>query len=466
MKTLSAHSKLLLSEKAHQQGSEHASDYLSNLALRRVSPSKADITLMDAFSEPLPDGPSNPLDVVDMLHRFGSPATVATAGGRFFGLVVGGSLPACVGARALMSAWDQLATTEITSPISAHLERVSSDWLLNLFNLPRSSSVGFVTGTTMGNFVSLAAARHRLLSKLNWNVEKQGLFGAPSLRVVASREVHFTVEKVLAMLGIGTDLIEYVPVDSNGAMKVSELPELDERTIVLTQAGNVNSGAIDPIGKIVEKARSNGAWVHVDGAFGLWAAASSRKKHLIAGFEEADSWVTDGHKWLNTPYDSGIAICRHPEDVHKSMATVAPYFEVSKNIDAKDMMPELSRAARGVDIWAALKSLGRHGVQELVNDCCDHARLLADELEAMGFEVLNDVVLNQVVATYSPDEARVSDIVEWVVNSGIAWFGVTRWQGRQAFRISVSSWVTCREDVEETVNAIKSASDELGLFRS
>lgn len=463
MKTLCAHSKLSLSKRAHEQGSQHAGTYFDGLADRRVAPAQSDIQAMDVFSESLPLAPSDPSEVVTMLHEHGSPATVASAGARFFGLVVGGSLPACVGVRALTAAWDQLATTQLTSPIAAQLERTTSQWLLDLFELPKDSSVGFVTGTTMGNFVSLAAARHQLLHRQGWNVEQQGLSGAPTLRVVASQEVHFTVEKVVSMLGLGTDLIEYVPVDSNGAMQAEKLPKLDDRTIVLTQAGNVNSGAIDPIGEIVERAKQAGAWVHVDGAFGLWAAASESKKHLISGFEQADSWVTDGHKWLNTPYDCGIAMCRHPEAIHQSMATAAPYFEVGEFMDAKDMMPELSRASRGIDVWAALKSLGRSGVQGLIDQCCEHAVLMAKGLEDLGFDVLNDVMLNQVVATYAADESMVSRIVELVVDSGEAWFGVTHWQGKQAFRISFSSWVTTDADVLRTLKAIQNAKESLNL---
>ncbi len=453
--------KLLRSQAALRKGSQHGSDYLAGLAERNVAPSATAIDDLSNFVEPLPEQPSESEAVLDMLNEYGSPASVATAGGRFFGLVVGGSLPACVGSRVLGAAWDQLATTEATSPVAAQLERVASGWLIELFGLPSNSSVGFVTGTTMGNFVCLAAARHELLRRLQWNVEKQGLFNAPELRVIASEEVHITVKKVLSMLGFGTDLIETVPVDGNGAILAAQLPPLDERCIVLTQAGNVNSGAIDPIGEIAKRAKEAGAWVHVDGAFGLWAAVGNSTKSLMTGFELADSWVTDGHKWLNTPYDCGVAMCRHPQAVHSAMSTVAPYFKAGEHTEAKDMAPELSRSARGIDMWAALKSLGRSGVANMVDECCQHAQLIASQLDKMGFTILNDVVLNQVVVTHPSKEQQLDELVKKVLASGEAWFGLTQWKGRTAFRVSVSSWVTTEEDVIRTIAAIDAAAKEL-----
>ena len=461
MEKLSASQRLDLSEKALELASTFAQDYLNSLNKRSVAPSSDAIDAIYELQSDIPDKGVDASIIIEELHRLGSPATVATAGARYFGLVVGGSLPACVGSRTLSSAWDQLGTTELTSPITAHLERIASDWLLNLFDLPDDASVGFVTGTTMGNFVSLAAARHHLLSRLGWNVEKQGLFGAPKIRVLVSQEVHFTVKKVLSMLGLGTDIIETMPVDSDGAVDVRRIPRLDSSCLVLTQAGNVNSGAIDPIGEIARLASKCGAWVHVDGAFGLWAAASANKQHLISGFQLADSWVTDGHKWLNTPYDCGIAICRHASSVHNAMATTAPYFVPGKHLEAKDMMPELSRAARGIDVWAALKNLGKSGVQSLVDRNCDFAQQMADGLRSMGFSVLNKVVLNQVVATYPGRENDIEKLAAHVVDSGEAWFGVTHWQGKSAFRISFSSWVTTPEDVMRTISAIAKAKNDL-----
>ena len=462
MDKMSVQHKLNLSKTAIARSSEYAIEYLEQLDRMRVSPSVEQAKLLDVFDESMPPQGMDANEIVQLLHKHGSPNTVATAGGRYFGLVVGGSLPACAGSRTLMAAWDQIGTTHFTSPITSKLESVASDWILDIFSLPKQSSVGFVTGTTMGNFVCLAAARHFLLARLGWNVETQGLMGCPLIRVLASKEVHFTVKKVLALLGIGTNIIEPLEVDDDGAIAIDKLPTLDDRCLILTQAGNVNSGAIDPIGAIAAEAKKVGAWVHVDGAFGLWAAASEKKKKLIQGFECADSWVTDGHKWLNTPYDCGIAICRNAEAVHNSMSTTAPYFAAAVDIDAKDMMPELSRSARGIDIWAALKNLGKDGVASLIDRNCEQANRMASGLKDLGFDVLNAVVLNQVVATFPSHEDQIDKLVKSVVDSGEAWFGVTEWQSRSAFRISFSSWVTTLDDVETTLKAIKKAKQKLG----
>jgi len=457
MEKLSSDQKLQRSARALQHASKHAVDYLETLNQSPVAPAQESLDQLTLFDETLTEHGCSELELIDQLHQIGSPNTVATAGGRYYGLVVGGSLPACVGSKTLMAAWDQLGTTQFTSPVTAKLEQVASKWVLELFGLEPSASVGFVTGTTMGNLVCIAAARHALLARQGWDVEKQGLMGSPKLRILASAEVHFTVKKVLAILGFGTAQIEPLAVDADGAIDPDALPEIDSTCLILTQAGNVNSGAIDPIGGIARRARTVGAWVHVDGAFGLWAAASRTKRSLIQGFELADSWVTDGHKWLNTPYDCGIAICRHPEFVHNAMATTAPYFVQGANIDAKDMMPELSRSARGVDIWAAFKNLGKFGIESLVDRNCEFAEKMAEGLRKLGFDVLNKVVLNQVVATHVDFENDIDDFVERVVQSGDAWFGVTHWKGRNAFRISFSSWVTTEEDVIITLKAIENA---------
>lgn len=442
---------------------KYAEHYLANIYNRRVAPDANAVTQLAKLDIELPDTPNDPTQTLALLHETGSPATVATTGGRFYGLVVGGALPATVGARTLGVAWDQLATSEATSPVSMQLERTASKWLLELFGLPSQSSVGFVSGTTMGNFICLAAARHAQLAKQGWDVEKQGLYGAPPLHIVASEEIHVTVKKVLAMLGHGSENVDLVATDRNGAMLVKGLPALTANSIVLTQAGNVNSGAIDPISEIADRAHKDGAWVHVDGAFGLWAAACKDKRNLITGFDKADSWVTDGHKWLNTPYDCGIAFCKHPQAMHNAMSTVAPYLSKGFEAAPKDMVPELSRSARAMDIWAALHSLGRSGVDDLISRCCRHARLAAELLEERGFEILNDVQLNQVVVSHRTHESRLADLVDLVCESGEAWFGVTHWKGRDGFRLSFSSWVTQDQDLHRLVTAIHTAAQELKL---
>lgn len=435
--------------------SELAQRYLDTLAGRNVAPSPAALAGLSAFDGALPDAPSAPDDTLDMLFRHGSPATTATAAGRFFGLVVGGTLPAPLGARILASAWDQVVFNDATSPVGVKLEQVAAGWLLDLLGLPEESAVSFVTGATMANFTCLAGARHALLAKQGWDVENQGLWGAPRIRVVAGRQSHVTVLKAVSMLGIGTGTVEWVDCDNQGRMIASALPETDETTIILTQAGNVNSGASDPIADIA--ARANGAWVHVDGAFGLWTAASPTRKGQLAGYEAADSWATDSHKWLNTPYDCGIAICKRPAAVHAAMATQAPYLKAGGTAAPKDMVPEFSRSARGVEIWAALHSLGRAGVADLVDRTCAHARNLAAGLENLGFEILNEVVLNQVVATLPGAEDKSGDIAARVQQSGEAWFGPTTWQGRAAVRFSVASWATTEQDIARTLSAVEAA---------
>lgn len=448
---------------------ELAAAYVAEAHDRPVAPNRDALNALAGFDTPLPERSNAPSDTIALLDRLGSPATVASTGGRFFGLVVGGTLPAALGARTLASAWDQVVFNEATSPVGVALERIAARWTLDLLGLPSSASVGFVTGATMANVTCLAAARQHLLARAGWDVNAKGLWGAPPLRFVAGAEIHVTVRKALTLLGMGTDAIETVPCDGNGALDADALPELDERTIILLQAGNVNSGACDPIGAMCERAKGMGAWVHVDGAFGLWAAAAPRTRHLLEGFDAADSWVADGHKWLNTPYDCGIAICRHPQALHEAMRTQAPYLKTDggaadpRAVAPKDMVPEFSRSARGVEVWAALHSLGREGVADLIDRCCAHARALADGLRGLGFEVLNEVVLNQVVATLPGREDRTGDLAARVQASGEAWFGPTNWRGRPGLRFSIASWATTDADIERTLAAIKAAMGDLGM---
>ena len=452
------------SKRVLEQAAEFSKTYFDMISTREVHPSAAAKEDLKKLSFSLPDSGCDPLETLQLLHDIGSKATVATVGGRFHGLVTGGSLPATVGARVLNAAWDQLATSEDTSPIAVHLEKVTARWLIDIFNMPKKSSVGFVTGTTMGNFVCLAAARHRILSKHGWNVEKQGLSKAPPIRIVASEEIHVTVKKVVAMLGLGTESIEFVPCDNNGVMLVEKMPKIDENTIVLAQAGNVNSGAVDKISEILTITKKANSWLHIDGAFGLWAAASKSKQYLLSGLSQVDSCVTDGHKWLNTPYDCGLAICADASAMHNAMSTVAPYFAKSDEIPPKDMVPELSRSARSFDIWAALHSLGRSGVEALVDRCCQHAVVASDILRGHGFEVLNDVVLNQIVISHAEKEHMLEELTQRVCATGETWYGMTFWQGRHGFRMSFSSWVTNDEDVKRSVGIIISEAKKMNII--
>ena len=433
---------------------EAAREYLDTAYGRQVAPTASEIAEMALLDHPLGDDPDDPVSVVRALHEHGSPATVASTGGRFYGLVVGGTLPAALGARVLASAWDQVVFSDATSPIGCALERVASRWLLDILKLPSEAHLSFVTGTTMGSVTCLLAARQCLLARVGHDVVEQGLWGAPRLRVVASEEIHVTILKSLSMVGFGRSHVELVKTDAQGRVLAASLPPLDACTIVCLQAGNVNSGAFDPFESICERARNAGAWVHVDGAFGLWAAGSPAHAHLTRGVELADSWVTDGHKFLNTPYDCGMAIVRHPAPLHAVMATQAPYLKPGVHLSPKDMCPEFSRSARGVEVWAALRSLGRKGVADLIERCCRHARNLSVGLQALGYCVLNEVVLNIVVAAIG-DASVHERITNDIQSSGECWFGMTSWRGRSAVRIAVSSWSTTDEDIRRTLAAIE-----------
>jgi glutamate/tyrosine decarboxylase-like PLP-dependent enzyme len=404
---------------------------------------------------PLPEHSLSPEKVLALLDEIGSPATVATAGPRYFGFVTGGSIPASVAANWLSGAWDQNAAFVVGSPIASVLEEVSLSWIRELLNLSPRWGAGFVTGTTMGNFSALAAARHQVLSRAGWDVESEGLFGAPEIRVVVGAEVHASLLKALGLLGLGRERVTTLPVDGKGRMRADALEPrfLEGPAIVCLQAGNVNTGAFDPIREISRRAREAGAWVHVDGAFGLWAAVSPRTRHFTEGIDEVDSIATDLHKWLNVPYDSGLALYRDPSVARAALAVTAAYLPQTDERTPSDFTPEASRRARGVDIWAALLSLGREGIVDLVDRCCRHARAFASGLEAAGFEILNEVELNQVLVSFGEDE-RTRAVVRAVQRDGTCWCGGSFWQGRAAMRISVSSWATTEEDVEKSLAAI------------
>jgi glutamate/tyrosine decarboxylase-like PLP-dependent enzyme len=382
---------------------------------------------------------------------------VASAGGRYFGFVTGGALPAALAAHWLAAAWDQNVFNPTSSPVGSKLEEVALGWLLDLLQLPPAAGAGFVTGATMANFCGLAAARHALLLREGWDVEARGLFGAPPIAVVVGDEVHVSVLKALTLLGLGRERVLRVPVDGQGRMRPAALPPLSGPAIICCQAGNVNTGAFDPVGEICAAAGDSGAWVHVDGAFGLWAAAAPARSHLLEGYDRADSWATDAHKWLNVPYDCGLVFCRRPEHLAAAMATSAAYLLDDERRKPADFTPELSRRARGIEVWAALRSLGRSGLAELVERCCRHATYFAGALEAAGYEVLNEVVLNQVLVSFG-DAAKTERVLAAVQEDGHCWCGGTVWQGRRAMRISVSSWATTGEDVQRSVAAILDAA--------
>jgi glutamate/tyrosine decarboxylase-like PLP-dependent enzyme len=431
-----------------------AHNYLNSIHDRRVSPAPESITALEAaIKTELPANPTPPETVLEEIDQHGSPATVATQGGRFFGFVTGGTTPAALAASWMVSAWDQNAALRVMSPAAAIFEETALTWLRDLLNLPEQSAGAIVTGATMANFTGLAAARHALLKKQNWDVENDGLFGAPPITVVVGGEVHVSLLKALGMLGLGRRRVLRVPVDGQGRMRADALPPLNENTIACIQAGNVNTGAFDPANEICAIAHQAGAWVHVDGAFGLFAAMSPHYRHLTNGFEQADSWATDGHKWPNVGYDCGLAFVRDAEALRAAMTMNAAYLPPGAHRDPCHYTPEMSRRARGVELWAAIRAQGRTGMAALIERTCSHARRFADALRAAGHTVLNDVVLNQVLVSFGTPEQTLT-VMRRIQAEGVCWCGETQWQGHVAMRISVSSWATTEADVDAALASI------------
>jgi glutamate/tyrosine decarboxylase-like PLP-dependent enzyme len=442
-----------------KRAARDAMDYLERVHERRVAPAAEAVAKLSALRGPLPPGPTSAEAVLHLLDEYGSPATVANGGGRYFGFVNGGCVPAAMAAGWLVTAWDQNAAFLVQSPTAITLEDVALEWVRELFGLPVGTGGSVVTGATMANLTALAAARHALLSRAGWDVEADGLFGAPPITVVVGEEVHPSLLKALGLLGLGRKRVLRVPVDGQGRMRADALPHLDGQTILCLQAGNVNTGAFDPAAAICPAARTAGAWVHVDGAFGLWAAASPEYRKLTNGFELADSWATDGHKWPNIGYDCGIALVREPAALKGAMSIRAAYLETGGQREPSDYNPELSRRARGVELWAGLRSLGKSGIAEIVERTSSHARRFAAGLQAAGYEVLNEVVINQVLVSFG-DAEKTLRVIALLQAEGTCWCGSTVWQGRTAMRISVSSWATTKEDVERSLAAMVKAAAE------
>jgi glutamate/tyrosine decarboxylase-like PLP-dependent enzyme len=437
---------------------QRAASYLETIGQRPVAPSAAAVAALLRLDGPLPAHGMDAQQTLAMLDELVSPATMAMAGPRFFGFVIGGSLPAALAANWLAAAWDQNCGYYSITPGVARLEQSALRRLVALFELPEQTAAGFVTGATVANFTALAAARHAVLARVGWNVEADGLFGAPQITVIAGAEAHPTLLKSLGMLGLGRSRIVRVAVDGQGRMRPDELPPIAGPTIVCLQAGNVNTGAFDPFGPLIERAHRDGAWVHVDGAFGLWAKATASLRHLAHGLEAADSWATDAHKWLNVPYDSGLAFVRDPRTLQAAMAITAEYLpQPGAERNPSDFTPELSRRARGVEVWAALQTLGRAGIAEMLERNCRQARRFAAGLSAKGYAILNDVVLNQVLVSFG-DDARTRRVVGRLQADGTCWCGITVWQGHTAMRISVCNWSTGDADVEQSLEAMLRAA--------
>jgi glutamate/tyrosine decarboxylase-like PLP-dependent enzyme len=434
-----------------------ATRYIHEIKTRRVFPSDQEIATLERLREPMPMHADDPSRILALLDEVGSPATVASNGGRYFGFVNGAAFPVCIAAQSLAAAWDQNAALRIMSPAAAVFEDVALSWLIELFGLPPDCGAALVTGATSANLTGLAAARHVLLSRAGWDVENDGLFRAPELNVIVGEESHVTVRKALALLGLGRSRVTVVSADAQGRMRADKLPCLDERTIVCVQAGNVNTGACDPIREICTMAAHAGAWVHIDGAFGLWARVEPGRAALVDGLELADSCATDAHKWLNVPYDCGIAFVRDAASLRASMAAPASYLLSGDEREPMYHSPDSSRRARGVEVWAALRFLGRAGVRDLIRRGCDLAQEFATALRGAGFSVLNDVVLNQVLVSFG-DAAMTEEVIRRIQREGTCWCGGTVWQRKTAMRISISSWMTSSEDVERSVQAIVAAA--------
>ena len=442
----------LLLDKARQ----FAGEYIESLEERPVFPDEKSLRAMDALVEPLPEHPSDPSMVLDQLQKIGAPAVVTQTAGRYFGFVNGGALPVGLAARWMADVWDQNTAHYVMSPINSRVEEVCERWMVSLLDFPEETAAGFVSGTTIANFSGLCAGRNELLRRSGWDVATKGLYGAPKIRVIAGADAHAAIHKSISMLGLGSENIELVPVDDQGRMRADQMPKLNEAALVVTQAGNVNSGAIDPIGQICEDAHVSGSWVHVDGAFGLWARVLPSMRKSCEGIEMADSWSLDAHKTLNVPYDSGIVLCRHREALMSAFKASASYFQWSEQRDSMNFRPSMSARARVIELWAVLKSLGREGVRLLVEQLCENARSFARLLSEQEFQIHNDVVFNQVLVSCGDDDLTTATLKN-IQSSGECWCGGSTWHGRAVIRISVCDWATTSKEIERSVHAFVKA---------
>jgi glutamate/tyrosine decarboxylase-like PLP-dependent enzyme len=450
----------LNSKTLFDQARRYVFEYIDAVDQRPVFPDANAIRNLDQFDEPLPERSQSGSDTLEMLNSRGAPATVAQTGGRYFGFVNGGVVPTALAARWMADAWDQNPALYVISPVVGKLEQVCENWLRELLELPDGTVAGYVSGSSTATLCGLAAARFELLKRLDWDVNARGLFGAPPIRVIVSEQAHSSVFKALALLGLGRDRIERVAADGQGRIDASRIPALDGRSLLLLQAGNVNTGAFDAFEEICNPAKKNDAWVHVDGAFGLWVKASPARKALAQGIEVADSWSVDGHKTLNTPYDCGIVLCRQRNPLVAAMQATGAYIQYGEHRDGMIHVPEMSRRARAVDLWATLRYLGRNGVAELIDGMCERAAQFAEQLAAHRFRILNDVIFNQVlVAGDTPEQTR--EILVNIQASGVCWCGGTQWDDEPAIRISVSSWATTPEDVDRSVDAFVDARSKV-----
>ena len=447
------------------QAKDRALDYMNEIHgetsqenPRPVYPNQSALDGLSAFDEPLPKDPGSSREILDLLHTFGSPATVAQTGGRYFGFVNGSAFPAALAAKWLADVWDQNAGLHVISPVAARLEQICEGWLKDLFGLPESTVAGFVSGTSTATFCGLAAGRNRVLANMGWDIRAKGLFNALRPRVIIGEQAHSTVFKALSLLGFGLDDLERVPCDSQGRMRADCLPDIDATCLVILQAGNVNTGAFDPLDEICSHIRSKAkaAWIHIDGAFGLWAAASPELAHLTCGMEKADAWSVDAHKTLNTPYDCGIVLCRHPDHLVSALQNSGDYIIYGDQRDPMLYTPEMSRRARGIELWATMKFLGKSGMAALVERLCHRAKLMGKLLKKEGFILHNEVVFNQVLVAL-PAEADTQAVLRQVQEEGTCWCGGSVWKEQAAIRISVCGWTTTDADIRRAAHVFAAA---------
>lgn len=443
------------------QAQKYAYEYLDTVFERNVYPDEGALNNLSHFDEQLPDDPTKANLVLESLNQYGSPATVAALGGRYFGFVTGSAVPVGIAAKSLATFWDQNSAMQVLSPLSSKLESVVENWLKEIFHLPAQTVAGFVSGTSMANFCGLAAARYRVLKNQNWDINNKGLFNAPPVRIVTGKQAHSTIHKAIGLLGFGKDNVEWVDVDEQGRIIPELIPPLDNSTILILQAGNVNTGSFDPFDKIMEKAMAANAWVHIDGAFGLWAGAVKELQHLTSGIEKANSWAVDGHKTLNTPYDNGIVLCNDKEAIVSALHMTGSYIVVSDQRDGMYYTPEMSRRARVIELWATMRYLGKNGIAQLINGLHIRAVQFHKELsDIKGFELLNDVVFNQVLVRCETDELTEKTMMR-IQALRECWVGGSMWGGRKVIRISVCSWATTEADVARSVKSFQKALIEV-----
>jgi len=444
-----------------EKASQFAKEYLESVFERNVYPTEEALADLDKFDESMPLDSTKANDVIQFLNEYGSPATVTTTGARYFGFVSGAAVPVSLAAKVISTFWDQAPAMHVLSPIGSTLETVVEKWLKEIFNLPESTVAGFVSGTSTANICGLAAARFRLLSNLNWDINDKGLFNAPKLRIVTGKHAHSTILKAIGLLGFGKENIEWVDVDEQGRLELSSLPQLDDRTILILQAGNVNSGSFDNFSELCKIAKEAGSWVHIDGAFGLWAGAVDQLKHLTKGIEGANSWAVDGHKTLNTPYDCGIVLCEDEAAIRSALHMTGSYIITGEKRDGMFYTPEMSRRARVIELWATMKYLGKKGIDEMILEMHKRAVQFSTEImEVEGFSVLNDVVFNQVLISCADDDLT-DKVMKKVQELRECWAGGSVWNGKKVIRISVCSWATTASDITRSVNSFKQALNEI-----